>query len=120
MCDGGKRYGAAVEPVLEKPPMPVSGPVEAVGTLGKSRRGYVLNTDGGGHWDLGHVSGVQRLVGCRVRVEGSRCGFNAIACRRLWAEGEPRPRYAMVNTEAIAVGFMVTVGLLAGFAVLLG
>lgn len=81
--------------------MPMSGPVEAVGTLNRNRQGYVLNTDGGGHWELGHVPGVSALVGCRVRVEGTRCGFNAIACRRLWKEGEPRPRRKISSGGAL-------------------
>lgn len=101
--------------------MPISEPVEAVGKLGKNRQGFVLNTDGGGVWELGYVRGAGPLLGCRVRVEGTRCGFNAIACDRLWREGELRPRHPMVSVGAIFVSVLFACSLfLAGAGFLLG
>lgn len=107
-------------PLLEEPPVPLSEAVEAVGTLVTTRRGLVLRTDGGGIWELGHVRGSRPLLGCRVWVQGTRCGFNAIACRRLWRQGEPRPRHRIVDMDAIVVGLVVTSTFIAGAAMLFG
>lgn len=101
--------------------MPLSASVATTGTLDETLHGFVLRTDGGGLWELGHLRGVRPLLGCRVRVEGSRCGFNAIACSRIWREGERRPRSPMVSIGAIAISVIFACSLfLAGAGFLIG
>jgi len=66
--------------------------VEA-GTLRSNHFGFVLEMDGGGFWalELWSVQKPQRYFGQRVKVEGTRVGFNILDVDRMWPEGEPRP-----------------------------
>lgn len=49
---------------------------------------YALETDGGGVWrlDIGLRWGAHRLVGRRVRVSGTRAGFDLLDVERLQLE----------------------------------
>ncbi|MEG8038488.1 DUF5818 domain-containing protein [Sphingomonas sp. LR60] len=54
------------------------------GTLRRTRFGHALDMDGGGVWqlDVGWLA-AWRLCGRRVRVEGTRSGFDLLDVRRM-------------------------------------
>ena len=79
--------------------MPVSQPVRETGLLVDSAQGPQLNLPGGGNWQIEPSRAVNRLIGERVTLEGTRSGFNDIACQRIWKEGTARPRFEIGMIE---------------------
>jgi hypothetical protein len=62
--------------------MPMGTKHELVGLLLQGQRGgLVLRPDDGGEWRLDAGWSVRRLIGRRVRLEGTRVEFNTIDVR---------------------------------------
>lgn len=55
------------------------------GILRVGRWGYELEMEGGGAWRLDVTRSVQRLIGQRVIVEGTRAGFDLLDVTRVRA-----------------------------------
>lgn len=53
------------------------------GMLLREGRDLVLMLDGGGRWRLDADPGADKLSGQRVRVEGTRTGFDILSVTRL-------------------------------------
>ncbi len=70
--------------------MPIGSHHDETGWLNDDRGELVLRRDGGGRWrlDVGLVLGwrARRLVGRRVKVEGTRIDFDVLAARRIVPE----------------------------------
>lgn len=49
------------------------------GHLGKARRGLLVHVEDGGIWAIDADADASALVGKRVKVEGTRSGFDRIA-----------------------------------------
>lgn len=79
--------------------MPVSEPIHETGLLVDSALGPLLKVQGGGSWQIEPSRAVNRLIGERVTVEGTRSGFNDVACQRIWKEGTTRPRFEIGIVE---------------------
>lgn len=92
--------------------MPMSQPVRETGLLVDSAQGPQLNLPGGGNWQIEPSSAVNRLIGERVTLEGTRSGFNDIACQRIWKEGTQRPRFAIGLVEKWTVSTLVASSLI--------
>lgn len=58
--------------------MPMGTRHRLEGLLLDSKRGLVLQVDDGGVWALRHDRHAAKLVGLRVVVEGTRCGFDKL------------------------------------------
>ena len=48
-----------------------------------TRRGLVLEADGGGEWALDAPASAVKLIGLRVVVEGVRSGFDRLDVERI-------------------------------------
>ena len=79
--------------------MPMSQPVRETGLLVDSATGPQLKLSGGGTWQIEPSRAVNRLIGERVMLEGTRSGFNDIACLRVWKKGTQRPRFEIGMVE---------------------
>lgn len=79
--------------------MPVSQPIRESGLLVDSAQGPLLKVSGGGMWQMEPSRAANRLIGEHVIVEGTRAGFNDLACERIWKEGTRRPRFAIGMLE---------------------
>ena len=70
--------------------MPIGSHHGESGWLNDDRGELVLRRDGGGRWrlDVGLVLGWQarKLVGRRVKVEGTRIDFDVLAARKISPE----------------------------------
>lgn len=70
--------------------MPIGSHHDETGWLNDDRGELVLRRDGGGRWrlDVGLVLGwrARKLVGRRVKVEGTRIDFDLLAARRIVPE----------------------------------
>lgn len=53
------------------------------GLLLQQRGRLILQQDGGGFWVLDADPPAEQLLGCRVRVEGIRSGFNSLEVSRI-------------------------------------
>ena len=58
--------------------MPMGTRHRVTGLLLNSKRGLVLEVDGGGAWALDGAGKAHKLVGQRVTVEGTRSGFDRL------------------------------------------
>ena len=65
--------------------MPRGTAHDLVGLLLRNGRSLILRTDDGGEWRLDAPSGAGKLVGRRVRVTGTRDGFDLLAVRSFEA-----------------------------------
>ncbi|RHW18229.1 hypothetical protein D1610_07045 [Sphingomonas gilva] len=63
--------------------MPVGKRYRLTGLLLNSRRGLVLEVDGGGTWLLDVGRKAKPLIGQRVTVEGARSGFDLLDVDRI-------------------------------------
>lgn len=91
--------------------MPISQPVRETGVLVDSAQGPLLKLPGGGNWQIEPSRAVNRLIGERVTIEGTRLGFNDIACQRIWKEGTERPRFEIGMVEKWIVSALVVLSL---------
>lgn len=91
--------------------MPVKQPVRETGLLVDSAQGPLLKVSGGGNWQIEPSRAVNRLIGERVTIEGTRSGFNDIACQRIWKEGTQRPRFEIGVVEKTTVSALVALSL---------
>lgn len=89
----------------------MSQPVRETGLLVDSATGPQLKLPGGGNWQIEPSRAVNRLIGERVTVEGTRSGFNDIACQRVWKEGAERPRFEIGMVEKWAASAFVALSL---------
>lgn len=69
--------------------MPRGTAHELVGLLLRDGQSLVLRIDDGGAWRLDAPGRAWRLLGRRVRVTGTRDGFDLLAARSIDAEGQP-------------------------------
>ncbi len=92
--------------------MPMSQPVRETGLLVDSAQGPQLKLPGGGNWQIEPSRAVNRLIGERVTLEGTRSGFNDIACQRIWKEGTERPRFEIGLVEKWTVSTFVASSLI--------
>jgi hypothetical protein len=53
------------------------------GLLLQQRGKFILQQDGGGFWILEVDREAEEFLGCRVRAEGIRSGFNSLAVSRI-------------------------------------
>ena len=58
--------------------MPIGSRYRLGGQLSKARRGLLVHVDDGGVWALDADAAVDALVGKRVKLEGTRSGFDRI------------------------------------------
>ena len=58
--------------------MPVRSRYRLEGQLSKTRRGLLVHVDDGGIWALDADDAASALVGKRVKLEGTRSGFDRI------------------------------------------
>ena len=65
--------------------MPRGTAHDLVGLLLRDGRSLILRVDDGGEWRLDAPSGAGSLVGRRVRVTGTRDGFDLLAVRSIEA-----------------------------------
>lgn len=72
----------------------------------------MLKLPRGGNWQIEPSRSVNRLIGERVTVEGTRSGFNDIACQRVWKVGTARPRFEIGMAEKWSVIALVILSLL--------
>lgn len=63
--------------------MPIGSKHDETGLLLKDARNLVLERDAGGTWRLDPTAKALRLVGRRVRVQGTRDGFDLLAITRI-------------------------------------
>lgn len=91
--------------------MPVNQSVRETGLLVDSAQGPLLKVSGGGKWQIEPSRIVNRLIGERVTVEGTRSGFNDIACQRIWKDGTQRPRFEIGMVEKWTVSALVALSL---------
>lgn len=77
----------------------MSQPICETGLLVDSAQGPLLKLSGGGNWQIEPSRAVNRLIGERVMLEGTRSGFNDFACQRIWKEGTARPRFEIGMVE---------------------
>lgn len=91
--------------------MPVSQPIRETGFLVDSAQGPLLKVSGGGMWRIEPSRAVNRLIGEHVKVEGTRAGFNDLACERIWKEGAHRPRFAIGMLEKWTASALVALSL---------
>lgn len=56
---------------------------DEVGLLLREGQWLVLQRDDGGRWRLDTGSTAETLLGCRVRVQGTRSGFDLLDVRRI-------------------------------------
>lgn len=70
--------------------MPIGSRHAEIGWLNDDQGELVLRRDGGGRWrlDVGLLTGwrARKLVGRRVKVEGTRIDFDVLAARKIAAE----------------------------------
>lgn len=92
--------------------MPINQPVRETGLLVASAQGPQLKLPGGGHWQIEPSRAVNRLIGERVTLEGTRSGFNDIACQRIWKEGTQRPHFEIGMVEKWTVSTLVALSLI--------
>lgn len=90
----------------------MSQPVRETGLLVASAQGPQLKLTGGGNWQIEPSRAVNRLIGERVILEGTRSGFNDIACQRVWKEGTERPRFEIGMVEKWTVSALVASSLI--------
>ncbi len=90
----------------------MSQPVRETGLLVDSAQGPQLKLPCGGNWQIEPSRTVNRLIGERVTLEGTRSGFNDIACQRIWKEGTERPRFEIGMVEKWTVSGLVTFSLI--------
>lgn len=90
----------------------MSQPVRETGLLVASAQGPQLKLPGGGNWQVEPSRAVNCLIGERVTLEGTRSGFNDIACQRIWKEGTERPRFAIGLVEKWTVSTLVASSLI--------
>jgi hypothetical protein len=107
------RHCPALEPLLERPGLPVSGTTHLTGVVERAANGPVLRTDGGGSWELDNTRQVRRFIGSRVEVVGERSGFNGFACNQIWPAGQPRPTAFKLRLEFLLAAAFVAYGLYA-------
>lgn len=69
--------------------MPRGTAHELVGLLLRDGRSLVLRVDDGGEWRLDAPGRAWRLLGRRVRVTGTRDGFDLLAVRSIDGGGQP-------------------------------
>ena len=85
MCDGRQRNGAPLGQILAESPlrkealMPIGTRHEIEGLLLERQGELVLDVRGGGTWRLDTGWRARRLLGRRVRVSGTRDGFDPLA-----------------------------------------
>lgn len=91
--------------------MPVSQPIRETGFLVDSAQGPLLKVSGGGMWQIEPSRAVNQLIGEHVIVEGTRAGFNDLACERIWKEGANRPRFAIGMLEKWTASALVALSL---------
>lgn len=72
----------------------------------------MLELPGGGNWQIEPSRSVNRLIGERVTVEGTRSGFNDISCQRVWKVGTARPRFEIGMAEKWSVIALVIFSLI--------
>jgi hypothetical protein len=90
----------------------MSQPVRETRLLVTSAQGPQLKLPGGGKWQIEPSRAVNRLIGERVTLEGTRSGFNDIACQRIWKEGTARPRFEIGMVEKWTVSALVALSLI--------
>lgn len=70
--------------------MPIGSHHDETGWLNDDQGELVLRRDGGGRWrlDVGLVLGrrARKLVGRRVKIEGTRIDFDVLAARKIAPE----------------------------------
>jgi hypothetical protein len=59
--------------------MPLGSEHEETGLLLHERGSLILQRDAGGRWRLDIGRNVEKLLGRRVRLRGTRCGFDCLA-----------------------------------------
>lgn len=69
--------------------MPLGVSLDLEGLLLEERGQLFLRMDDGGHWRIEAGGSARKLLGRRVRVEGTRDGFNLVAARRVAAVPKP-------------------------------
>jgi hypothetical protein len=99
-----------VEPLLEKPSMPIGAEMHITGTLERGSHGLAVRS-GTGITLIGYPRGAKKLVGRHVEVEGRRTAFDEITCDRIWQRGTPRPAARSLPTfEHMIVGAFIVYG----------
>ena len=89
------------------------------GVIRRGPRGPVIACDGGGEWELGYSRRVMQHLDQRVEVQGSRCGFNELDCKRIWRAGELQPSAPSLKLEDWLAGGLIAYGLYAALSWLL-
>lgn len=72
--------------------MPMGSRHRETGLLLDSRRGLVLQVDGGGEWALDSGGKGRRLLGRRVTIEGVRSGYDRLDVMWIVPEGQELSR----------------------------
>lgn len=74
-------------PLLGPPHMSIGSKHQESGLLVKEGNALLLQRDDGGYWRLEAPRKAYRLVGQRVELVGSRCGFDELIVERIIANG---------------------------------
>jgi hypothetical protein len=69
--------------------MPRGVPLDLEGLLLEDKGQLFLRMDDGGHWRVEAGWSARKLLGRRVRVTGTRDGFDLVAARRVAAVPKP-------------------------------
>ena len=69
--------------------MPLGVPLDLEGMLVEQERHLYLRMDDGGHWRIEAGWSARKLLGQRVRVEGTRDGFDLVAAKRVRPVARP-------------------------------
>lgn len=81
--------------------MPIGAICEDTGVIAQRDHGLILLGDEGGRWRLDATHKIKRWIGYRVRISGTRTGFDVLSVDRIerydasgWMTLPPKPIFA--------------------------